>query len=228
MDIPSKQVYEVLAQSGVANLHHANSVITACQFLRANALLSRGTIERRKLCQTPQYSDGIDKNLGLWFDVFADSVDIHKRARHLNKYGPVLFVLDLKIILSINTGRKWVTKLNPTKWGGKNREARWFVSKDDLNKNFESGRFDQMVVFRHCGGELPFGNYLKKIIIDDPKVKSEVDVDYFSMAYGAIQLAMADARIEVPIVRRECANDCKCKIAYHDDKALTNKMFLLK
>ena len=79
MDLPSKAVWDVLTESGVERVYLANSVITSCQFLRNKALLSRGTVERLKLTQTTQYSDGIDKRHSIWFDVFADAVDIHSR-----------------------------------------------------------------------------------------------------------------------------------------------------
>jgi hypothetical protein len=119
MEIPSKHVYEALRDVGVTSLYHANSVVTATQFLRHNALLSRGTVERNGWIQTPQQSDSQDKRYGIWFDVFMDSVDIHNRARRANAYGPVLFEFDLEIIQRTYTGRIWVTKLNPTKWGGR-------------------------------------------------------------------------------------------------------------
>jgi len=136
MDIPSKKVYEVLENKGVSEIHHANSVITSCQFLRQGSLMSRGNIERKGLFQTVQKSDDLDKKYGIWFDVFVDSVDIHDRAKRANAYGPVMFVFDAKLIEKAYTGRVWVTKLNPTKWEGKSREERWFSSADDLDSNF--------------------------------------------------------------------------------------------
>jgi hypothetical protein len=45
--ISSRKVYEILKDADVDSLHHANSVLTACQFLREGALLSRGTFSRR-------------------------------------------------------------------------------------------------------------------------------------------------------------------------------------
>src|SRR6266850_1062076 len=96
MDLPSKKVIETLEEKGLTEIHHANSVLTSTQFLRHRGLLSRGTIKRRGLFQTPQNSDEIDQKYSLWFDVFADSVDIHDRAQTANFYGPVLFVLGLK------------------------------------------------------------------------------------------------------------------------------------
>ena len=225
MDIPSKHVYEVLVDAGVTQIYHANSVITACQFLRSGALLARGTVERMGCHQTPQSSDKSDKRYSIWFDVFADSVDIHDRARRDNVYGPVLFVLDAKKIRDAYTGRIWVTKLNPTKWAGLSDEERWFRSKQDLVSNFVHGQFDQMVVFRHCGSQLPFGGFLSKIIIDDPKLKTDEDVDYFSMAYGAIQLAMSDGGIRVPIRRRACPLGCECIDNYANNQERTYKLF---
>lgn len=218
MDIPSKHVFDVLMDKGIGELHHANSVVTACQFIRSRSLMSRGTVERLGIAQTPQQSDDIDKRYGIWFDVFADSVDIHHRARRANAYGPVMFVFDTKLIERSYTGRIWVTKLNPTKWSGKSEEQRWFQDKEDLENNLVKGRFDQMLVFRHCGGELPFRRFLKKIILDDPNRKNDDGVDFYSMAVGALRLAMADSGMDVPIERRVCRAGCVCEEEYENDE----------
>nr|WP_320050382.1 hypothetical protein [uncultured Desulfuromonas sp.] len=225
MDIPSKHVFEVLMDKGINELHHANSVITACQFLRSKSLMSRGTVERLGIPQTPQSSDDIDKRYGIWFDVFADSVDIHYRARKANVYGPVLFVFDTRLIERSYTGRIWVTKLNPTKWAGKNDRQRWFQNKEDLEENLVKGRFDQMLVFRHCGGQLPFRRFLKKIILDDPQWENDDGVDLYSMAVGALRLAMADSGIDAPIERRVCRDGCVCEDEYAQDEERLSMMF---
>lgn len=225
MHIPSAHVYSALSEKGVTHLHHANSVATACQFIRSRSLLSRGSVERLGLAQTAQMSDSADKRYSIWFDVFADSVDIHKRANRANVYGPVLFVFDINIINNNSTGRIWVTKTNPTKWEGKKDNFRWFQDKNDLEENFVRGRFDQMIVLRHCGGELPFGKYLKKIILDDPDKKTDMDVDHFSMSVGALRLAMQDAKIDVPIERRQCNEECECKTYWSDNEVRLSEMF---
>jgi hypothetical protein len=225
MDLPSKHVLEILSNSRVGELHHANSVATACQFLRSKSLMSRGMVERCGFSQTPQASDEIDRRYGIWFDVFLDSVDIHSRAGRSNVYGPVLFVLDSKLIERKYTGRIWVTKLNPTKWAKKSASQRWFQSKADLEEGFVRGNFDQMLVFRHCGGELPFGSYLKRIILDDPKCEVQNGVDCFSMAYGALKLAMADGGLDVPIERRVCPQGCLCFEEYVQAEEMVSMMF---
>ncbi len=203
---------------GVTELHHANSVATACQFIRSKSLLSRGCVDRLGLTQTPQKTDDADRRYSIWFDVFLDSVDIHKRASRANAYGPVLFVFDINIINKNGTGRIWVTKCNPTKWSGKEGKERWFQGKDDLSEHFVKGRFDQMIVLRHCGGELPFGKHLKEIILDDPGAKTEEEVDLYSQAVGALRLAMQDAGTSVPIKRRKCSEKCACQ-AYWGEEA---------
>jgi len=229
MQLPSKAAYKVLAEKGVEHLHHANSVITSCQFLRAGRLISRGNIARNGMFQTPQSSDKDDQNFGVWFDVFADSVDIHARARTANAYGPVLFVLDAKIIDEAYTGPIWVTKTNPIKWKGRSHEERWFTSIQDLKDNFVMGCFDQMIVFRHCGGALPIKKYLKEIILDDPALKfTKSGVNHYSMAYGALRLAMTDGRMDIPISRRECSRGCKCRDIYVGDAERTRTMYIPK
>jgi len=208
VDIPSKHVFDVLIAKEIDELHHANSVATACQFLRSKSLMSRGTVERLGISQTPQSSDDADKRYGIWFDVFADSIDIHHRARRANAYGPVMFVFDTDLINRSYTGRIWVAKLNPTKWAGKSKKQRWFQGKDDLEENLVKGTFDQMLVFRHCGGELPFRKYLKRIVLDDPQRENQEGVDLYSMAVGALRLAMVDSSLDVPIKRRQCRKGC--------------------
>jgi hypothetical protein len=216
MDIPSKHVFDALIVNGIDELYHANSVATACQFLRSRSLMSRGTVDRLGFTQTPQNSDDLDKRYSIWFDVFVDSVDIHHRARKANAYGPVMFVFDVELINRSYTGRIWVTKLNPTKWAGKSDKQRWFQGKQDLDDNLTKGTFDQMLVFRHCGGELPFRKFLKKIIVDDPGRSTGDDVDFYSMAVGALRLAMSDSDLEIPIERRVCRVGCICDDQYED------------
>jgi len=225
MDIPSKHVFDALDSEGITEIYHANSVATACLFLRTKSLLSRGSVERRGLSQTPQHSDDVDRRYSIWFDVFADTVDIHHRARRANAYGPVTFVLDAELIKKAHTGRLWVTKLNPTKWAGKKDKERWFQGKTDLTEHLIKGQFDQMLVFRHCGGELPFGNFLKEIILDDPKQESSEGIDLYSMAVGALRLAMADSDIDLPITRRVCPAGCSCVEEYDDDRDRLFMMF---
>lgn len=225
MHLPSSHVFSVLSEKGVTQLHHANSVATACQFIRQKSLLSRGTAERKGVTQTAQSSDSLDRIYSIWFDVFLDSVDIHQRASRANVYGPVLFDFSVGIIDKNKTGRLWVTKLNPTKWADKNEEQRWFQSKVDLEENFILGQFDQMVLARHSGGELPFGKYLKRIVLDDPKHTTDSDIDVHSMAVGALRLAMQDAGIDVPIVRRQCRDQCRCVDYWTQDEDRLLKMF---
>ena len=225
MHLPSSHVFETLRDKGVTELHHANSVATACQFIRRRSLLSRGSVERLGITQTPQISDDADKRYSIWFDVFLDSVDIHKRASRANIYGPVLFVLDIGIIDRNSTGKIWVTKLNPTKWAGQSESQRWFKDKTDLVNNFVKGCFDQMLVLRHCGGSLPFGSYLKNIILDDPYQKTKDKIDIYSMSVGALRLAMGDANINVPIHRRKCTNGCVCRDDWSENNQRLLQMF---
>jgi hypothetical protein len=227
MDLPSSTVYEVLTDRGIDTIFHANTVVTSCHFLRSGALLSRGSAERLNLTQTAQSSDEIDKRHSIWFDVFVDSVDIHRRVKNANHYGPALFALDSMLIKAAYTGRIWVTKLNPTKWAGKTQKERWFQSGEDLKRHFTQGTFDHMVVFRHCGGALPFGRHLRQITLDDPKMNVE-GVDLFSAGFGALCLAMSDARLEVPINKRRCKIGCQCKSRYRQFEERTLEMFLPK
>ena len=82
-----------------------------------------------------------------------------------------------------------------------------------------------MIVFRHCGGELPLKNYLKGIVLDDPKLVNEDDVYFYDMAVGALRLAMSDGDLDVPITKRKCTRKCKCKTYYASHPDIVYEMF---
>lgn len=227
MDLPSKKVFALLEEKGVKELHHANSVLTSCQFLRRARLLSRGTVERQKLFQTEQSSDDLDKQFGIWFDVFADTVDIHHRARRRNLYGPVLIVLNVEKLRESYTGRIWITKKNPVYWKDLPDDQRWFRSLDELKSDFQAGAFAQMAVFRHCGGELPIKKAITKLVLDDPSIRTKKgDVDYFSMAYGALRLSLFEGGMDVSIEKRSCPPECKCQKEYRSDLDMARQFFV--
>ncbi len=229
MKISSKSLYKTLKSKGIDYIYHANSVITSCQFLRKGALISRGTIDRRGMYQTPQDSDRIDQEQGVWFDVFADTVDIHKRASCKNIYGPVLFILKTEIIKEVYTGGVWVTRTNPTYWKGKSYDEKWFTSSKELDEELVKGTFEQMIVFRHCGGELPIKDHLEELILDDPDQRSKISsIDYYSMAYGALRLSATEGEIDVMIHKRKCAKACRCKREYAGDMKQTRSMYFPK
>jgi hypothetical protein len=229
MDIPSKHVYEALKANKVDSIYHANSVITACQYLRSAALLSRGAVERRGLYQTPQKTDETDQKYSLWFDVFLDSVDLHAAAHNTNVYGPVLFKFDAKLIKDAYTGRVWVTRSNPMYWPRiTSRGKRWFESSKDLKAEFKRSDFAQMILLRHSGGELPFGKYLQEIIVDDPQVKTLTKIDYYSMAYGALTLAKTEGGVTAPLRKRKCATDCNCLKRYKANFQRSRELFFPK
>jgi hypothetical protein len=225
MDLSRRAVKEIFFEKDIGKLYHANSVLTSCNFLREGFLFSRGSVERQGFPQTEQYSDTLDKQMGLWYDVFVDTVDIHERAKRINSYGPVLFELDVDSLLSESLGKIWISKLNPTAWDGKTRQARWFQSLDEVRANFTKGTFNHMVVFRHSGGQIPLSKHLKRIILDDPNVHYiEGGIDFYSIAYGALKASMTLGKINVPIVKRKCTAECKCSYRHEDPKV--DKMFI--
>jgi hypothetical protein len=137
--------------------------------------------------------------------------------------------LDLEIIRNTYTAKVWVTKSNPAKWEANlSHERRWFVSANDLEDNFSYGSFDHMIVFRHCAGKVPIHGHLKRIVLDDPRLQTDRHhIDYFSMAYGALQLAMREGGFDVPIEKRACSSDCSCLDNYKSRLVDTDRMFYL-
>src|SRR5438874_2367079 len=108
-----QDVYAVLHAKNMNRLYHANSVTTSCSFLRRGGLLSRGYADDRGLPQTSQYTDNVDKRFGVWYDVFLDTDDYHRRISGRNMYGPVLFVMDSRALTQLPAGSDaFVTRSN--------------------------------------------------------------------------------------------------------------------
>lgn len=214
------EVYAVLRQIGAIQLHHANTVTTSCTFLEQGGLASRGFVEDRHLSQTAQpASDEIDKRDGIWHDVFLDHVDIHYRAGRVkgpNHYGPVLFILNLDILLGLPNGSDVrVTKSNPVHWfNGQPEVDRWFQTPEELAANLVFGNFDKMLVIRTPSTMIPFPDKRAQIALDDPKKKVSCGEDAYTRAFQRLMTAAAAGNVELTIAPHECRNDCTCLDKY--------------
>ncbi len=80
-------------------------------------------------------------------------------------------------------------------------------------------------MYQCIAGALPFKKYLKRIILDDPNIQTEDNVDFYSMAVGALHLAMQDWGLDVPIQRRQCRQGCNCKEYWTRDSDRLFQMF---
>ena len=71
--------------------------------------------------------------------------------------------------------------------------------------------------------------HLKKIILDDPRLSSKPSkIDYYSMAYGALQLSMTEGKISAPIGKRKCPNGCTCQVEYSTNLDRSKEMYAPK
>lgn len=211
------EVYDVAQKKGMSHFFHANSLATSISLLKLNSLASRKHVESSGLAQTEQYTDDLDKSLGVWNDVFLDTVDIHRRASRRNNYGPVLFVFDSKIILSASGVR--ITKTNPSKWQINTPiEQRYFTSIAELDTNWIAGNFDQMITLQTPNGAIPLDRNFLSVIIDDPATGDTPSEDYIAAEEEVSKLTNRT------ITRRQCTSWCKCKENYQDSW-ITSKMF---
>ncbi|MGV3627212.1 MAG: hypothetical protein ACO1PN_05950 [Betaproteobacteria bacterium] len=206
------EVYSVLQVKRIHQLYHANSITTSATFLRLGGLASREHVEHHGLAQTSQYTDEIDQRFGIWNDVFTDSVDIHARIKNRNQYGPVLFILDTKILTTLPVDIDvLITKSNPTKWAnGQEHPDRYFTTPAELAAGLIKGTFDQMITYRIPNGLLPFGAHLQQIILDDPKVNRPDNIGNYAITQQALQEAAAIGEVATPISQRTCEAECKC------------------
>jgi hypothetical protein len=219
VELETKRVAEILKRKGVTALYHANTVQTACTFLRNGRLMARGVVEERGFVQTPQASDESDRKHGIWYDIFVDTFDIHETLLRINVYGPVLFVLDIESLLKIPPS-VWVTKSNPAHWG--KGSDRYFVSIDEFQDGYRKSDTRRQFMLRHIGGVLRLADHLNKIVLDDPGVTVN-ETRAYDQALGALK---ASARVgllaDVAVERRQCKSKCGCAAQY---KSMGEKRF---
>jgi hypothetical protein len=218
MELDSSKLAAALEDAGVDALYHANTVTTACTFLSQGALLARGVVADRRLPQTPQSSDSLDKLHRIWRDLFVDAVDIHDRIWRRNLYGPVLFVFDLEMLRRPPVSAAWVTRKNPTKWNsGESRGLRFFRSVDEFARTYNLGDFDNMIVIRNIGGVLPLRGSLRYLLVDNP---GELSFPNHTMsplphALQALRKAARQGGLKWLRIRvRDCPRLCGCHQDY--------------
>lgn len=219
MELDARKVHEVMRAKGFTHLYHANTVQTACTYFQVGGLLSRGAVEHLGLLQTDQDSDEIDKEYGVWNDIFLDSADLHTIFPRQNYYGPVLFKFNIDILLSESLPPLMITKDNPVNWiDGQTKQERYFQSIKEFRNNYDQGAYQQMITLRDTFDVLPFEPYLEEIKIDDPGVKTG-DLIYFKEAKTAIVEAIASSDFDYSNVKKrirkckECQN-CYCHSNY--------------
>lgn len=224
MEIDADSVLAFLAEKKVTSLYHANSVQTSCTFLQQARLLSRGTLDERGLSQTPQQTDATDKQFGLWFDLFLDSVDTHVRARKRSVYGPVTFQLSAQLLASDWNTSLWITKCNPQYWTPTTPQSdRYFSSLKELRTSFVVGRFDHMLVLRHVGGVLRLAPFLEAVTIDSVM---GVDDTLHQQSIQKLQTSAQMGEITTSITHRNnCRSNCVCLQQYRDMQPTTRQKF---
>jgi len=215
MKLNNKELYDFLKEINIEVLYHANTVRTSTTYFEQNGLLSRGAVESKGLEQTEQSSDDADKILNLWNDVFIDTTDLHSFFSRQNHYGPVLFELDIDLILNEDY-EIWITKNNPIYWNADTpNENRYFISVEELRGKWgDYARQKKMITIRNNSAPILF-EYVRRIIVDDPRViikKGEIHV--FNETVNIIKSKIGKEHIlKGKFLNRECTN-CWCRENY--------------
>lgn len=207
-------LYNIFLKKNIKTLHHANSVMTSISIIRLGGLASRHLVEKNGLRQSGQYTDELDKQFGIWDDVFMDTVDIHRRIRNRNQYGPVLFEVDVSVLQALpSSARVLVSKMNPSKWKESTPfRDRYFEDAMEADVGVRVGDFDQMLMIGNVGGIIPFGGYLQRIVLDDVNGGAQTSQE-FQRAAQELNQALQDRKINMHVTRRGCV-DCRCYQSY--------------
>ena len=215
----ASEIYEILKRIGVRHLHHANSVITSCTYLEQGGIVSRGFAEDHGLQQSAQPSDELDRKYRIWHTIFLPHVDIHDRqgqTKAPNLFGPVLFVLDVDILLRLPPGSEVrVTKRSPAYWFDNEPDsARWCQHVEEVAQNLSPDEIHKMIAIQIPTGKLDFPNRRTRIILDDPQRQLQSGVNAYTHAEARLREAAAQGKVEVSIECRKCPLGCICPSKY--------------
>lgn len=210
MKLDNHDLYSLFRDRNIGYLYHANTMVTSLTFLKQNGLMSRGCVEDKDLDQTPQSSDRIDRDYGIWYDIFLDFYDLHSGGfgyyKRQNVYGPILFKINIDFIKQQNFN-VWITKDNPTNWRTLEENQRYFSSVEELNANWDQNvRYHKMITLRDVNRPVLF-DYLEKIIIDRPTRLNDLLNDEF--------LEKIIEKFTFNIEYRERCNNCYCSTNYN-------------
>ncbi|GGX24210.1 hypothetical protein GCM10007242_34600 [Pigmentiphaga litoralis] len=179
-------------------------------------------MEQRGLPQSVQYTDALDQQLGVWGDIFLDTVDIHSRISNINLYGPVLFTFDLDFLDDLDEEtRVLITRSNPTRWKTTtSHEDRYFADADRLDEGFSAGDFNQMLVIRTPTKVIKFSDKLDRIVLDYPSLNKDAE-EIFDKAQHALVRSLGKSLVGTDVIRRHCRINCKCGATYEASSART-------
>jgi len=212
-----QEIRDILVKRGAFVLHHANSVSTSHSQLLLGGLASRHHVQQRRYPQTGQITDPTDQALGIWDDIFLDTVDIHQRSSNRNKYGPVLFKFHVDLLLALpQEARVLITRSNPSKWATTmTDDERYFMDATQLEAGLDVGRFDHMLVIRTPAGIIPFDRNFQAIILDEPRLATGTGQEY-NRAEQFLNNAASQVNLALRVQRRMCLG-CKCWAAYAEN-----------
>lgn len=215
----AKIVKNCLLNAGVDHLYHVNTVVTSLSFINQCGLLSRQTAEILGVAQTPQSSDDIDREFGIYNDIFFDSVDIHDRAKLPNEYGPVMFVYSVDVLDTLTEYDICITKDNPIYWeDGMQDNEKYFNNEKEILFGFSKGDFNKHITVRNISKPLPF-DYLEEIVIDNP---GTMNYELLTEAKGALEAAAKNIGLRIPITVRNCSANCGC----HQKYTMSNQRYV--
>ena len=210
------EIKQILQEKGVTSLYHTNSVTTSLTFLNHGGLLSRAYCVEAGLMQTGQRSDPSDRRDGIFDDIFFDATEI-QRISGFSEYGPVLFQFRLDVLDAAPEGTIRVTKKNPVEWKKYKMQTeaqRYFLSADEMRRDYRARDFGMHITLRHYHRPLPF-IYLERIVISDPQKE---DHALFDRARDAIEAAMKKRGIEAEFAVRDYNYNDKFKQMYENEK----------
>lgn len=173
--------------------------------------------------QTEQRSDDTDKALGIYYDIFFDSCDVHYECNSICFYGPVSFRYGIDLLDDLDAEKKVieVTKSNPIYWKQIDRDNQYFNEVDIQSPvdGFTLGNYKQHITIVDMHEPLSFDR-LEGIILDEPD-DSKIHQELFKKAKDHLTKLINDlnrlngTNVVIYVRSRNlCRQGCRCEEIY--------------
>ncbi|HET7583491.1 MAG TPA: hypothetical protein VFK13_01205 [Gemmatimonadaceae bacterium] len=228
----ARELIAELKHRNHSQVHHACTLGTFRSYCALGAYRSRAAVRGAGLLLTPQVSDEDDERLGifdhLFLNIYDQHADVHRgrSVTGLNKYGPLLMVLDVEA-LSMYAGEVmgYATEITSAAYSSAVHDV---VTLEDFRRNTFSdpspaGTSDapsrrkgtpgpNMCV--HCkeeNGGIPFAPYLIEVIVDAfpsrlQSLQQKVMVE--------VRQLVAEYTPGTKVTQRQCVQGCDCEYGY--------------
>lgn len=220
MNLTNRELYDFLKFNGIKYLYHVTTISTAIGFIKHGGFISRKLAKDMDISYILRRDEAFYEEFDIYNDIFFNSFDLHIFYKRPNYFGNVTFLVTIDILIDDDMPSIVITKNNPLYWN-KSIKHIYYDTIDEYIKDFYNAMnnlelYQQMYyAFKHCNDIIPFGKYLKTIIVDNPHYSFNRQ-DIFKPSFKRLKKVVRESKLKADLIERKCPSNCMCTLYYHD------------